>query len=78
MLVAFSLTLVTCCLTVTLHVAESEPTLAVITAEPAFLAVTTPLSTDAIVAFDDDHSTSLVAVARSGVTVAFRVNLEPV
>ena len=62
-LVAFSLTLVTCCLTVTLHVAVTAPTFAVITAEPAFLAVTTPLSTVATASFDEDQSTSLVAEA---------------
>ena len=62
--------------TVTAQVAALSPALAVMVAEPTFLAVTTPLLTVATEASEVVQVTVL-SVALSGVTIALRVALSP-
>ena len=79
-LVLFSVTSVTAMtflLTVTEHVADFSPTLAVMVAEPSLTAVTLPLlSTVAIAVLELDQVTVL-SVASSGLTVAVSVSDSP-
>ena len=59
--------------TVTVQVPLFPPTVAVITVSPARSAVTSPLSTDAILLFEEDHVISL-SVALEGYTVTESVS----
>ena len=69
-------TAITFAFTVTLHVAVLSPAFAVMTADPAFSAVTLPFSTVATVA-SDVLQVTVLSVASSGFTVAVSISLPP-